>query len=375
LKASMKQSIEEWFGPMSDMLNFSQQFAKGAETMARVNAKDIEVGTSEKTLVAEFDKVKLYHYKTLVKDKPKTDPVLIVYGLVGRYTMIDLQEDRSLVRNLLLRGVDLYVVDWGYASRADQYLNFDDYVAYYLDECVDAICRENTIDSINLFGICEGGVFTALYAAQNPEKVSNLVVSITPIDFAADQEDDDPSHGFINLWMRNLAAEDIEAMIAAYGNLPGEVMGSVFQAMTPVKSMVKYNLDFIDIAADDSKLLNFLRMEKWLADRPHHPGAAAKQWLIDLYKNNLLVKGEFVLAGEKVNLQTITMPVLNVYAERDHIVPPPCSKALKKYVGSKDYTELALPSGHVGIYVSSRLQGVVSDNIFTWLSKRQSAVR
>jgi polyhydroxyalkanoate synthase len=375
LKASMKQSIEEWFGPMSDMLNFSQQFAKGAETMARVNAKDIEVGTSEKTLVAEFDKVKLYHYKTLVKDKPKTDPVLIVYGLVGRYTMIDLQEDRSLVRNLLLRGVDLYVVDWGYASRADQYLNFDDYVAYYLDECVDAICRENTIDSINLFGICEGGVFTALYAAQNPEKVSNLVVSITPIDFAADQEDDDPSHGFINLWMRNLDAEDIEAMIAAYGNLPGEVMGSVFQAMTPVKSMVKYNLDFIDIAADDSKLLNFLRMEKWLADRPHHPGAAAKQWLIDLYKNNLLVKGEFVLAGEKVNLQTITMPVLNVYAERDHIVPPPCSKALKKYVGSKDYTELALPSGHVGIYVSSRLQGVVSDNIFTWLSKRQSAVR
>lgn len=375
MKASMKQSIEEWFGPMSDMLNFSQQFAKGAETMARVNAKDIEVGTSEKTLVAEFDKVKLYHYKTLVKDKPKTDPVLIVYGLVGRYTMIDLQEDRSLVRNLLLRGVDLYVVDWGYASRADQYLNFDDYVAYYLDECVDAICRENTIDSINLFGICEGGVFTALYAAQNPEKVSNLVVSITPIDFAADQEDDDPSHGFINLWMRNLDAEDIEAMIAAYGNLPGEVMGSVFQAMTPVKSMVKYNLDFIDIAADDSKLLNFLRMEKWLADRPHHPGAAAKQWLIDLYKNNLLVKGEFVLAGEKVNLQTITMPVLNVYAERDHIVPPPCSKALKKYVGSKDYTELALPSGHVGIYVSSRLQGVVSDNIFTWLSKRQSAVR
>ncbi len=370
----MKQSIEEWFGPMSDMLNFSQQFAKGAETMARVNAKDIEVGTSEKTLVAEFDKVKLYHYKTLVKDKPKTDPVLIVYGLVGRYTMIDLQEDRSLVRNLLLRGVDLYVVDWGYASRADQYLNFDDYVAYYLDECVAAICRENTIDSINLFGICEGGVFTALYAAQNPEKVSNLVVSITPIDFAADQEDDDPSHGFINLWMRNLAAEDIEAMIAAYGNLPGEVMGSVFQAMTPVKSMVKYNLDFIDIAADDSKLLNFLRMEKWLADRPHHPGAAAKQWLIDLYKNNLLVKGEFVLAGEKVNLQTITMPVLNVYAERDHIVPPPCCKALKKYVGSKDYTELALPSGHVGIYISSRLQGVVSDNIFTWLSKRQSFV-
>ena len=44
-------------------------------------------------------------------------PVLVVYGLVGRYTMADLQEDRSLIRNLLLQGVDLYAVDWGNPSR------------------------------------------------------------------------------------------------------------------------------------------------------------------------------------------------------------------------------------------------------------------
>ena len=368
----MNQPTDGWFSPVSDMLDFSDKFAKGLEIMGRVNVEDIEVGASEKTLVAEFDKVKLYHYKTLTKDKPKTDPVLIVYGLIGRYTMIDLQEDRSLVRSLLLRGVDVYVVDWGYPSRADQFLNFDDYVAYYLDECVNTICTKNTIDNLNLFGVCEGGIFTTLYAAQNPEKVSNLIVSITPFDFAADQQDEDPSHGFINLWTRNLADEDIQAMLDVYGNLPGEVMGSVFQAMTPIRSMTKYNLDLLDIAVDDNKLLNFLRMEKWLADRPHHPGAAAKQWLIDLYKENKLIKGEFVLSGEKVNLNTVTMPVLNVYAERDHIVPPPCSKALKEYVGSEDYSELALFSGHVGIYVSSKLQNVVGDKISSWLSKRQS---
>ena len=161
-------------------------------------------------------------------------------------------------------------------------------------------------------------------------------------------------------------------MIDVHGNLPGEVMGSVFQAMTPIRSMTKYNLDLLDIAVDDNKLLNFLRMEKWLGDRPHHPGAAAKQWLIDLYKDNLLVKGEFVLAGEKVNLNTITMPVLNVYAERDHIIPPPRSKALKDHVASKDYSELALNSGHVGIYVSSKLQNFVGDRISAWPSHRQS---
>jgi polyhydroxyalkanoate synthase len=55
---------------------------------------------------------------------------------------------------------------------------------------------------------------------------------------------------------------------------------------------------------DKKKLLNFLRMEKWIADRPHHPGEAAKQWLKDLYQDNKLVKGELELGGRKVDLKT-----------------------------------------------------------------------
>jgi len=41
----------------------------------------------------------------------------------------------------------------------------------------------------------------------------------------------------------------------------------------------KYNLDLFEVVDDRKKFLNFLRMEKWIADRPHHPGEAAKQWL------------------------------------------------------------------------------------------------
>ena len=148
-------------------------------------------------------------------------------------------------------------------------------------------------------------------------------------------------------------------------------MAAVFQAMTPVRSMTKYNLDLLDVASDDKKLLNFLRMEKWLADRPHHPGAAARQWLIDLYKENRLIKGTFELSGRKVSLDDIKVPVLNIYAQADHIIPPPCSIALGRYVGSDDYTEIALPGGHVGVYVSGKSQGIVGDGIFDWLIERQ----
>ena len=116
--------------------------------------------------------------------------MLIVYSLIGRHTMTDLQEDRSLVRNLLKQGVDLWVVDWGNASRADRWLTIDDYVSGYLDDCVTAMCDAAGVDKVNLLGICEGGVFTLAYAALEPDRVQNLVLTITPLDFHADEDDE-----------------------------------------------------------------------------------------------------------------------------------------------------------------------------------------
>ena len=110
---------------------------------------------------------------------------------------------------------------------------------------------------------------------------------------------------------------------------------------------------------DEKKLLNFLRMEKWLADRPHHPGEAAKQWLKDLYQDNQLVKGEFGLGGRTVDLRKITMPVLNIFAKDDHIIPPKTHAGAGRLVGTKDYTRDRLPGGHVGVFVSGKSQGIL----------------
>lgn len=367
----MSSPMHQMFRSMTDFFEYSQQIANGSESFAKIDIDDVEIGTAKKTQISQIDKVRLFHYESPEKVEINTDPVLIVYGLIGSYSMIDLQEDRSLVRNLLARGVDLYVIDWGHPTRADQFLSFDDYVCFYLSSFVDDICERHAIDDINLFGVCEGGVFSTMYAARYREKVRNLLISITPIDFIADKQDDDPSHGLINLWTRNLNTQDIESLVDAYGCLPGDVMGAVFNALTPIRSMTKYNLDLAQLSSNPDKLLNFLRMEKWLSDRPNHPGIAAKQWLINLYQQNQLVKSEFILDGEVVDLSEITMPVLNVYAEKDHIVPPPCSTALAKYVKSNDYSEMPLNAGHVGIYVSSKLQNEVSSQIYDWLSTRQ----
>jgi polyhydroxyalkanoate synthase len=352
----------------TEMAEFNAKLLRGGELLRSVRDADVQIGTTPKQEVWRQDKTTLYRYEPMAKRSIPV-PVLMVYGLVGRYTMADLQEDRSLVRNLLKQGVDLYTVDWGHATRSDRWLTLEDYIDGYLHECVEHICEEHQLDQITLLGICEGGVFTVCHAALHPERVKNLAVTITPIDFHADQAEGRSDHGFINLWTRNLSPEDVDRLIEATGHLPGDLMSYVFSLMTPLATLTKYNLGLFDAMDDEKKLMNFLRMEKWLADRPNHPGEAAKQWLKDLYQQNRLVDGTFELGGRVVDLANITMPVLNIFAKDDHIIPPGCSQALGGHVGTDDYTELALPGGHVGVFVSGKSQGVLGAGIVDWLRK------
>jgi polyhydroxyalkanoate synthase len=354
---------------LSEAAALAEKMARGARLFSAVRDEDVAIATTPKDEVWRQDKVVLYRYRPLADTKVRT-PVLITYGLIGRYTMADLQEDRSLVRNLLKLGVDLYVVDWGNPSRADRWLTIDDYVDDYVAGAVDAIRDRAGVDKVNLLGICEGGVFALCYAALYPDTVKNLVLTITPVDFHGDQVENRLGHGFINLWTRSLDPEDIDRLIEAHGNLPGDFMGSVFSLMTPMRTLMKYNFDMLEVMDDQKKFLNFLRMEKWIADRPHHPGEAAKQWLKDLYQDNKLVRGEFELGGRKVDLRNITMPVLNVFARDDHIIPPATSQALRICVGSRDYDELSLPGGHVGVFVGGKSQGLLGSGIAGWLGDR-----
>ena len=359
---------------LKEFSDFNLKMMRGQQMLQRIKDDDVQIATADKDEVFRQDKTTLYRYRPTAKRSIGV-PVLVAYGLVGRYTMTDLQEDRSLLRNLLGMGVDVYAVDWGSATRSDRWLTFEDYVDGYLNECVDFICREHGIEQINLLGICEGGVFTTCYAALRPERVKNLILTITPIDFHQDQDEGRPTHGLINLWTRSLTPEDVDHLIEANGNLPGDLMAYAFATMTPSATLTKYNLGLLDTFDDEKKLLNFLRMEKWLADRPNHPGEAAKQWLVNLYQNNELVKGEFELGGRTVDLSDITMPVLNIFAKDDHIIPPKTTQALGDHVGTRDYSEIALDGGHVGVFVSGKSQGVLGKGIVAWLRKRDGTKR
>jgi polyhydroxyalkanoate synthase len=353
----------------NEFTEYQRKMVQGAQLLRKTKGEDVQIATAPKNEVFRQDKTVLYHYEPMAKQVVKV-PVLIVFGLVGRYTFIDLQDDRSLTRSLLKQGIDLYVVDWGTPTRGDRWLKMEDYIDGYLDACVEHICEQHKVPGITLLGICEGGTFSTCYAARHPKRVRNLILTITPIDFHPEIEGSPLHHGLINNWTRSMSGEDVDVLVEANGNLPGDMMSFLFSMMAPMNNLTKYSLGLYDVMDDEAKLMNFLRMEKWLADRPDHAGEAGKQWLKDLYQENRLIKGEFMLGGEPVDLKKITMPILNVFAQDDHIVPPKSTQPLQKKVGTKDYTALPLPGGHIGVFVSSKSQGILGKSIVDWLKTR-----
>ena len=351
---------------VSNVTALGRDLAQSAKLIAEVRDEEVEIGTAPKEEVWRSDKVILYRYKAVAERKLKT-PLLIVFSLVGRYTIVDLQEDRSMVRNLLRLGVDIFVIDWGSPSRADRYLTMGDYINDYLDGAIEAVKEASGVSQVNLLGICEGGTFSLCYAALHPQNVDNLILMVTPVDFHAHDANQPLSHGLINLWTQNLKGEDIDEMMDVHGVLSGELMGLVFTSMNPVRNTLKYNLDLLDVTDDKKKFLNFLRMEKWIADRPHHPGEVAKQWVKDLYQNNCLVVNKLLLDSQRVELANVTMPVLNIFARDDHIIPTAMTRDVGKFLGTPDYSELELPAGHMGIFVSGKTQSVLAKSLADWL--------
>jgi polyhydroxyalkanoate synthase len=335
----------------------STKLIKGSEVLTEI--EDIDVGTAPKELVYEEDKLQLYHY---TQENPVTCgvPVLMVYALVNRQYMLDLQPDKSIVRNLLAHGMDLYIIDWGYPTKADMYITLDDYINGYLNTCVDIVRKRSGKDKVNLMGICQGGTFCAIYAALYPGKVKNLVTLVAPFDFSTND-------GLLFSWSKNM---NVDALVDTYRIVPGDFLNAGYMMLMPFTLNIRKYVDMLDLIEDKDKLINFLRMEKWIFDSPGQAGECLRQFLKDCYQENKLVKGELKVGDSVVNLKNITMPLLNVYASADHLVPPSATKPLNDLVGSADKSLYEFKGGHVGVFVGTKSQKELAPALSQWLHER-----
>ncbi len=338
-------------------LRYQEKLLKGVEVFANIQYDDIN--QTPKDLVFQNDKMQLFHYKPMVKN-PNAIPVLVVYALMNKQYIMDLQQDKSFVKKLLELGLDLYIIDWGYPSAEDKYLTTEDYIEDYLGSAVDFIRQEHKLPQINLIGKCQGGTFCAVYASMYPEKVKNLVTIAAPFDF-------DIKEGLLFKWSKYM---NVDLLVDAFGVLPGDFLNNTFIMLSPYNLAVGKYINIVNSFDDPKALGEFLRMEKWLFDCPDQAGENYRTWMKDLWQENKLIKGTFKLGEKTIDLGNITMPLLNIYGDKDNLIPASSSKALMTVVGSKDKEEASFPVGHAGIVAGTLSQKEIAPKVASWLKDR-----
>ncbi|MFW6320688.1 MAG: class III poly(R)-hydroxyalkanoic acid synthase subunit PhaC [Halohasta sp.] len=344
------------------------EFLEKAPTLARQveRVAEIDVGQTPSEVVYTENKLQLLHYTPEdagIEPETRQDvPILIVYALINKPYILDLQPDRSVVRRLLEAGFDVYLIDWGEPSRLDASLTLEDYVTRYTDNCVDVVRERSGEDAINLLGYCMGGTMGVMYASLFGEKVRNLGLMAAGLCF-------DDTAGVLELW-GDEKYYDAETVAETFGNVPAEFLDVGFALMDPVSNYVSKYLRLYDNVEDDEFVENFARMERWLAEGIDVAGETYVEFIEDLYQDNRLARNEFYLGDRHVDLANIEMPIVQIVGHYDHLIPPESSTPFNDLVASDDVTTLDARTGHIGLSVSSSSHAELWPQVADWFADR-----
>lgn len=337
----------------------------------------IQAGKTPFTIIHEDPEskglVKLRHYPALEGYATRhATPIVIVPPLAVNTLIYDLFENRSFVRFLLEQGFSVYMIDWGAPSRAQQHYDFEQYVLHFMPRLFQQVRKHSGQQQLTLHGWSLAGVFVLLYAAatQDPD-IKNLIVLGAPIDthqsgaIGAQVKK-------VNLglqWLENHTGFSAHKLPSALLHTQGWT-NTLGYALLDLKGTLKsYNamlrhLD--DRAAIESHATN----GAFLNHMVDYPGSINKQMILNVWLENHLSKGEFVINGKTVYLKDVAPSIFIGAGRSDTMVTMAAQRPLAELVGSTDVTFAALPGGHVSMIASKAAETEAWPKLAAWLAKR-----
>jgi polyhydroxyalkanoate synthase len=163
---------------------------------------------------------------------------------------------------------------------------------------------------------------------------------------------------------------NVDRMLKAYGNMPGEMIDYGAKMLKPIENFVGSFVRLLDNLDDTRVVDSWHAMNTWVKDGIPMAGATWRELIVDFYREDKLMRGTLSLRGEKVELSALRANLLDVIAEADHITPPCQSETLIAKVGSADKQVVRVPGGHIGIMAGSGAAKLTWPKIEAWLSAR-----
>lgn len=335
------------------------------KTLSKVFTTKAAIAQTPKEMVWSLNKAKLYRYVPVVPPKARHPvPLLLIFALMNRPSILDLRPGHSFIEFMVGRGYDVYLLDWGIPGLEDKDLKFDDYALDYMPRAIRKMQALSGSREFSLVGWCIGAIITTIYAALRPDDgLRNMVLLTAPLDFSNRQ-------GLTFARWTDERYFDIDKVLGVFGNMPGEMIDYGARALKPVENYVSSYCKLWDGLDSPRAVESWHAMNTWVTDITPMAGGAYRQLIVDLYRNDLLMKNEWKIRGERVNLKRLRANLLTVIAEGDHITPPCQSEPILTKVSSKDTEVYRVPGGHIGIMAGSGAHKQTWPHINAWLGAR-----
>ena len=309
LKEGGQNLVRGWQHAVDDTLRALQhQAPAGAD--AFVVGRDL--ATTPGKVVLRNRVLELIQY-TPTHPKTLAEPVLIVPAWIMKYYILDLSPTNSMVRYLLEQGHSVFCISWKNPGKAEADLAMDDYLAdgfFAALQAVNAICPGRKVHAT---GYCLGGTLLAIAAAAMARDHDDRLASMTLL--AAQTDFTEP--GELALFIDESQVSLLEAQMGEVGYLTAEQMAGAFQMLRSYDllwSRIVHNY----LMGDRAPVADLMA---WNADTTRMPARMHAQYLRQLFLNDDLARGRYLVGGRPVALSDVSVPIFCVGTVTDHVAP------------------------------------------------------
>lgn len=290
----------------------------------------------------------------LVRYNAGKDDILVLPSIINRSYILDLNRDVSVIQQFCRRQFGVYKIEWEYFHNED--VSLSDYINY-IDASMDKIPDRK----VSIMGYCLGGILSLIYAFFHPEKVNKLILLATPIDFSIWF---DPRIFFCKII-------DSDYIDLCSGSIPGSLPNAYgLYLLSLYLPLFMMHGDFIEEFLEYEYQRDIFKRITWITDAQSIPKSVYKTVIIDFYQKNNFIKGLVEINGEYIDLSKINIPLLNIIARYDHLIPYQSSNFLEKVYSGK-YKEIVFPSSHIGLSVSKKAHNKLWPRVCDWLADQK----